>query len=469
MQPRAGMQTILPLVYLLPIIILIEGFASIAVEILTIRQLLPVAGSNVVVTSLIIGIFLLFLALGYEKGGRASTHLHQVLRRNFFIVALLCGFGLSYTFIATFFSAIQKISGPQVFYPLIAYLFAVLAPTIYLLGQTLPITMNIVKQDQSAGAIAGKALGLSTIGSFLGALLTTLVLMHFFGLAWTVFIVFSLLILLTLLLCQNMMSFLMAFTLSTFASAIVFWLNVGLEKNLFLLTDNYANYEVLNSHNANLPAGARILKINDVYSSYIDNDNTSFIYIKEIRQRILNDLKLHDAEILVLGAGGFTLSAGDSNNNHFTYVDIDDRIRQVVEPNFIEKIKDTLIADDARNYLKTTNKKYSIIVLDAYSDVRALPAHLLTHEFMKSIKSHLTDDGYAMFNIIANPTYTDAYSRRIDNTIRSVFGSCTATPSHFINNRANIIYICGTHGRVDDKTVYVDNLNRSATDSLGWY
>ena len=56
--------------FLLPLIILIEGFISIGIEILTIRQLLPVAGSSVIVTSLVIGILggiivgkLLFLIL----------------------------------------------------------------------------------------------------------------------------------------------------------------------------------------------------------------------------------------------------------------------------------------------------------------------------------------------------------------------------------------------------------------------
>ena len=55
---------------LLFLIIFIEGFVSVAVEILTIRQLIPFAGSNVVVTSLIIGIFLLFLSIGYWRGGK---------------------------------------------------------------------------------------------------------------------------------------------------------------------------------------------------------------------------------------------------------------------------------------------------------------------------------------------------------------------------------------------------------------
>src|SRR3990167_10155016 len=100
----------LPLLYLLPLIILIEGFTSIAIEILTIRQLLPVAGGSVIVTSLIIGIFLLFLAIGYDRGGRTQGDLYFILRRNFFISGIWVGVGLSYLFITFFFAQIEKVT-----------------------------------------------------------------------------------------------------------------------------------------------------------------------------------------------------------------------------------------------------------------------------------------------------------------------------------------------------------------------
>ena len=128
MQARTDTQALISMKYLLPLIILIEGFASIAVEILTIRQLLPVAGGSVIVTSLIIGIFLLFLAMGYERGGHFASNLYPRLRRNFAIAAIWVGVGLSYSFIHYFFDTIQKNTGPHVIYALIAYLLIILAP-----------------------------------------------------------------------------------------------------------------------------------------------------------------------------------------------------------------------------------------------------------------------------------------------------------------------------------------------------
>lgn len=468
MQPRTGLHTLISLRYLLPFIILVEGFTSIAIEILTIRQLLPVAGGSVIVTSLIIGIFLLFLALGYEKGGRIEEHLYHILRRNFIIVAVWIGVGLSYSFIIYFFSFIQKYSGPHIIYPLISYLVVVLAPAIYLLGQTLPITMNIVRQDRLAGAIAGKAMGLSTVGSFLGAVFTTLILMHYLGVAWTVFIVFLLLIMLALMLSQTRVSLIFVSILSIACSVLVYLINISVERNMFVLTDNYANYQILNSSNSNLAPGQRILVINEIFSSFTDADNKAFEYIEEMRKRIFDDLQIRGQDILVLGAGGFTLSAGDVSGNHFTYVDIDANIKKVVQPDFIATIKDTLIADDARTFLNATDKKYRIIVIDVFSDYKAIPAHLLTYEFMLNIKKHLLEDGYALFNIIANPTFQDPYSKRIDNTIRAAFGSCVATPINYFDSATNIVYICAKNSKANDRVVYVDNLNNSTTDSFNW-
>lgn len=472
MQPRLDMHALFSMKYLLPLIILIEGFASIAVEILTIRQLLPVAGGSVIVTSLIIGIFLLFLAIGYERGGHFESNLYSRLRRNFAIAAVWVGIGLSYSFIHYFFDAVQKVTGPHAVYSLIAYLIIILAPSIYLMGQTLPITMNIVRQDRLAGLIAGKALGLSTVGSFLGAIFTTVILMQYIGVAWTVFIVFALLMLLTILLSHSSRSLLVTSVLSLIIGFFIFYLNVVNEYKKFKLTDTYANYSILTHENS--PAlisnqSGKVLVINEGYNSYIDQNKNTFPYIDAISKIIFDDLQFRNSNILVLGAGGFTLSQNDAGLNHFTYVDIDSQLKKVVEPDFIPVIKDTLIIDDARHFLTKNNKKYDVIVIDVYSHIQSIPAYLITQEFMQVIKNHLNEKGgYAIFNVIANPLFNDHYAKRVDNTIRSVFGSCTVIPIKYANELSNLIYACSNLTNVNDRVIYTDNMNTSTTDSFAW-
>ena len=461
-------KTLFPIYRILPLIILVEGFISIAVEILTIRQLLPVAGGSVVVTSLIIGIFLLFLALGYRKGGRIQENLQQVLAFNFQISAIWLGVGLSYVFILLFFNTIQTLTGQHIVYPLIAYLLLITAPLIYILGQTVPLTMNMAKENKSPGMLGGDTLGLSTLGSFLGAIMTALLLMHHLGVAWTVFIIFALLLILVLLLAESRFAFFSQLTIAFIAAWFIYSLNITFESKAFILTNNYANYQILTTHEFNPTSGGKTLSINNSYSSYINADKKGFLYIETIKQILFHDLRLENADILVLGAGGFTLSAENMHQNRFTYVDIDEQLKKVVVPDFQDKLNGDLIIDDARHFIHSVNKKYDAIIVDVFSNTRTIPAHLLTHEYMIELQQKLVVNGTIIFNMISKPSLNDPYSKRIDNTIRDVFTSCMVSPLTYANVITNIIYTCRNMRNQSDKTIYLDNLNTSTTDSFDW-
>ena len=467
MEVRSEITTLFPLNRILPVIIVIEGFVSIAIEILCIRQLLPVAGGSVIVTSLIIGFFLLSLALGYQQGGKRNANFQKVLRTNFFIAAIWFGIGLSYLFVEIFFYSIQKMSGPHILFPLIAYLVLVVAPLVYILGQTIPITMHMIRQTASAGKIGGNTLGLSTLGSFMGALVTTLICMYFFGVAWTIVINFLLLQFITILLVETRIAFYLQLFVTLVMTVIIYNLNIPAENSLFILTDNYANYQIRDSNNSSMAKGEKMLVINDGISSFINNEKHGLRYIELIKKMLFDDMKLQNADILVLGAGGFTVSAENKQHNKFTYVDIDNKIKKITVPGFIHEVDGSLIIDDARHYIQSVAKLYDVIISDAYSDVKAVPAHLLTYEYMQAIHKRLTANGLAIFNIVANPTLADPYSRRIDNTIRAVFSDCMVVPLVYANRATNIIYTCRNANQID-KQVYSDNLNNSATDSFAW-
>lgn len=455
-------KTLFSLPFTLPLVILFEGFVSIAVEILTIRQLLPVAGGSIIVTSLIIGVFLLFLALGYQHGGRSQVNPQKKLAKNFLLAAGWISLGLSYFFIDLFFYIIQKITGPSIVLPLLAYLLLITAPLIYILGQTVPMTMNMIKQETSVGQIGGNVLGLSTIGSFLGAVITTILLMQYFGVAYTVLFVVSTLLFTAFLLAEVRKNFAMQFSAALFIFCLCYVINVSIEKHFFVLTDNYANYQIQQRN-----ADEKILIVNDTMSSAINAKKQGFKYIEIIKKILFSDLNLHQEKILVLGAGGFTLSAEKTQHNQFTYVDIDKNIPRVVFPHFINKSNDTFVADDARHYLQTTPKLYDVIVSDTYSDPKAIPANLLTQEYFYALKKRLAINGVAIFNIIANPTLQDSYSKGIDNTIRSIFNNCMAIPVVYADKVTNIIYAC-YNNQTNDKHLYTDNLNHSTTDSFSW-
>lgn len=444
-------------------IILIEGFVTISLEILTIRQLIPFAGSSVVVTSLIIGVFLLFLAYGYRKGGYYTVNYQQILLKNFSFSAIALGLGLSYFFIDSFFGFVEYYFNANVLVPLVIYLLAITAPIVYRLGQTVPITFNLFNKTERVGLLSGRILHLSTIGSFAGAVLTSLLLLNFLGVAWTVFINYACLVILILLL-KNEIFPVKHLLLLGLAGVFIFIINIQFEKKYFILTNNYANYRVVNIREPESHQSAKLLQINDSPSSYLNEQAQGFPYVEKIKQILFKDLQLTNKNILVLGAGGFTLSATDTQNNHFTYVDIDPQIASVAKPHFIKTINGKVIADDARHYLHVLSEKYTAIVVDAFSNRMSIPAHLLTYESMLAVRRALEPNGVAIFNIIANPVLNDKYSKRIDNTIRAVFSSCMVAPLEYSQQLTNILYVCHQAGQEIDKTVYNDNLTSSTLD-----
>lgn len=442
---------------IIQLIILLEGFVTISLEILTIRQLIPVAGNSVIVTSLIIGVFLLFLAYGYRKGGSYTADFLAVLKYNFILAALGLGIGVSYLFIKSFFLLVMQITGGNIFITLLLYLLLITAPLVYLLGQTVPITLNLYKEQQTIGAAGGKVLHLSTLGSFLGAVLTSLLLMNYLGVAWTVFINYIILALLIVLLAQFPKDSVQIAVLAL-AGVLIYIVNIHAERKQFLLTDSYNNYQLVKHADANM------LFINDSASSSINTDLQGFPYIEYIKTILFHDLKLRNKSILILGAGGFSLSAANTYGNHFTYVDIDPNIRDVVQQHFLANINGDFIAADARQFLNKKGHTYDVIVGDTYSSQTAIPAHLLTQEYFASVYQALNRPSIAIFNIIAHPTLADAYSKRVDNTIRSVFKNCMVMPLPYTAQSANIIYLCTKSLNEGDTMIYRDNKNRATLD-----
>lgn len=455
---------LVPIIYLkylmlltLLAILLLEGFITISVEILTMRQLMPFYGNSVVITSIIIGFFLLFLALGYWRGGMQRGNFFERLSRNYLLSLVWIGIGLSYSFIKLFSYATTVILALPFLMSLTLYLVLVLAPIVYWLGQTIPITTNLFNQNQSISKISGSALFLSTLGSFLGALVTSLLLFQYFGVAWTVVINCVLLFILVLKLNKHTQYSWWVFFLFALVLLLIKNLNVDDDSRVFKLTNNYGNYQVVDSDEE-----SRMLKINESASSMITADKKGFAYIELIRHILFEQLNLRNRELLIIGAGGFSLTANGTNDNQVTYVDIDPEIKAVAEKYFLkDTIKGNFIGDDIRLYLNQTQQQFDVIIADAYSNDIAIPASLLTVEYFEQLARHLKPSGLLVINSIASPLFRDDYSRRLDNTIRKVFPHCAMIPLRW-DGIGNLIYVCPKNN--PDTSLYTDNLNSATFD-----
>ncbi|MGB8300702.1 MAG: fused MFS/spermidine synthase [Azonexus sp.] len=434
-------------------IVFIEGFSSLGAEVIALRRLVPHVGSSIVVTAPTIGFFLLALALGYASGAKVAADYRVIVARNFLIAAALAGFGLAGVTVDWLFAHLQP--------ALVAYVVfigGILCPLAWLLGQTVPILTNLMKAERT-GEASGMALYWSTLGSFLGSLSLSLLVMQWLGVSAAVVACSLLLVVGTLLLGGRNLKIAL-FCASTAAIAIGFNLHHDVTADTA-----YAEYIV---GPADLPGQSdpRAFWVNKSTASLIDDSEPPNYtrYIKHLRQILLDELAFREREILVLGAGGFTLSHREPMNR-YTYVDIDPAIREIAERHFLrEPARAEFIADDARRFVATTERRFDAVVVDVYSSHTSIPSHLVTQEFWEGARRVLKPDGVLLANLILDGRLETPYARNLLATIDSVFGRCAVDVLHKAKTLANVEVTCFASSKPGPTGIYVDEKNRADLD-----
>ena len=446
-------------------ILFLEGFVSVSLQMLMMRQLVPFVGSSVVVSSLVVGFFLASLSAGYAIGGRIKENHIKRLSRNLIMSAFLLSIGISYPVMDYTFNLLNEYINNPLF-EVSLYLLVFLSPIVFMLGQTVPLLTNFYK-SKSVAEIAGDSFAINTIGSVLGSIVTALVFFYYFGMAKTILIdVFFLGVVLSLLLdSKNYLKYGITFVC---VFAIAYNLNVNYEKDNFKLTNAYNNYEIINEK-INPEESLKIFQMNRSYSSGIYSNGKNWQYIETTKAILFGKghQELKNAEILVLGAGGFTLSANNNiPDNNFTYVDIDPDIKKVAEKHFLgKKIKGKFIAEDARLFVKKSKIKYDAILVDLYSNKSTIPWHVLTSEFVSDVKKATAEGGIVIFNIIAGGFFDDQYGKNIYNTINYNFPYCHSFPFSYKNGKTNILYAC-KNVKETKKSIYIDDVSRSPIEEI---
>jgi hypothetical protein len=138
-------------------------------------------------------------------------------------------------------------------------------------------------------------------------------------------------------------------------------------------------------------------------------------------------------DVLILGAGSGTdvAAALQHGAKHVDAVDIDPVILRLGAERHPDKPysdpRVTMINDDARHYLRTTSKKYDLIVFalidsltvqSSFSGVR-LESYMFTKESFEAVRDHLSPRGVmALYNYFREKWLVD----RLANTVAEVFG-----------------------------------------------
>lgn len=438
---------------LLYLIVFIEGFCSLGAEVIALRQIIPHMGSSIVVTAPTIGFFLLALALGYRDGAKVEADYRAVVARNFLVAAILAGAGLAGVSVDLIFESIGV--------PALAYLLfigAVLCPIAWLLGQTVPVLTNLV-EHRRAGAASGYALTWSTLGSFLASLSLSLVIMQWLGVSAAVALC-GLLLLVGYLICvaRTWRAVSIAALVSLLTASANLWLRP-------VVDTAYASYAVVPVQRSGT-INPRAFKNNNSVASLIDDSDPPrhARYIEHVRGILLDGLGMRGREILVLGAGGFTLSQREPSNS-YTYVDIDPAIHEIAEQRFLhEPVRGEFIADDARRFVRRSQRRFDAVVVDVFSSHTAIPAHLVTREFWQDTRRVLAGDGAMIANLILDPRLATPYARNILATIESVYGRCAVEVLQKQQPLSNVVVTCRNDHPPQPASLYVDERNAADFD-----
>ncbi|WP_366520741.1 fused MFS/spermidine synthase [Zoogloea sp.] len=410
------------------------------------------------ITAPTIGLFLLALALGYASGARVSEGYARVVARNFLVAALLVGLGLTRWTVEGLFAHLQPAG--------VAYLFfvgGVLCPVAWLLGQTVPVLTNLMNHRRT-GEASGYALYWSTLGSFLGSVSLSLLVMQWLGVSAAVLVCALLLAVGSLGLAGQDPEGALGARLAALGVAGVVVVP-GLVPAGGVTDTAHADYSVTP---VALPGyqDARAFFVNNSLASLLDEAEPPRYarYVTHLRRILLEELAFRDRQILVLGAGGFTLSHREASN-HYTYVDIDPEIRAIAERDFLRApIQGSFVVDDARRYVMATDRRFDAVVVDVFSSHTSIPGHLVTREFWQDARQVLAPGGVLLANLILDGKLETPYARSLLATLETVFGRCGVEVLHRSQPLSNVIVSCYASSQPGPRRIYQDERNPADLD-----
>jgi spermidine synthase len=382
------------------------GIGALATEITASRLLAPYFGSSTVVWANLIGIVLAALALGYWLGGRfADRHPRASLLGFIVLAASVCVAAIPFVakpFLDLTVEGLDETSAGAV----VGSFFAVLllfAPPVVLLGMVSPFAIRLaIASLETAGAVAGRLYALSTAGSLLGTFLPALVLIPAIGTQRT-FLVVSALLAVSACLVLGVRYLVVAGALA----ALVIVPPGAVKAHAGLMHEETSFYQYIQV--VERQDGRRALYLNEgvaVHSVWRPHTVLTggvwdaFLALPPLLGRPLE-------RVAILGnAGGTTARALGVfyPNAEVDGVELDPAVTAVGRRYFglDDSPRLTVYDADARPFLRSTDQRYDLIVVDAYHQPY-VPFYLATREFFRLVRERLTPGGIVALNVAAVP------------------------------------------------------------------
>lgn len=412
--------------------VFVSGMTTLAAELAAGRLIGNVFGTSNIVWASIIGLILIYLAFGYFLGGRwadadpTPAALYRVLAWGAFTLGLVPY--IAGPVLRSAASAFESLQVGILGASFVAVLVLFIVP-ITLLGTISPFAIRLSVDDTSrAGQISGQIYAISTLGSFIGTFLPTLVTIPAIGTKNT-FLVFSLLLLFVALAGLGRSGgrrAMLGHLWMPVLIAIVAALSSGqaLKDNTGQIYETESAYNYIQVAEQN---GFTILRLNEGQGIHSIYHPDTLQYNGPWDQFLASpyfyagrkpaDLK----RVAIVGlAAGTTARQMTAvyGNIPIDGFELDPKIVGVGQKYFDMNMPNlNVIIGDGRLNLERSPQQYDIIAVDAYRPPY-IPPHMTTQEFFQIAASHLTQDGVLAINSASVPG-----DRRLINGLATTMGT----------------------------------------------
>lgn len=409
------------------------GMSVMAVELGASRLLAPYFSSSQIVWTIIIGTIMIAMALGNVWGGRSADKNpdpDKLYGRMLVAAVWIAAIPFAGKFVILLVAALLVVTINTNFLIWAAFLscMIVFVYPLFLLGT---VTPSLVKYTVSSLDDSGKTVGTlgaaNTIGSIIGTFVPTFVSIPAVGTAAT-FVIFSGILLLlsaVYFVSEKRGAVKVIVSLVLFAAASFAGLSFGFafwENTLTLEDESVYNYLQVREDDRRVILSTNVLF--GVQSVYIKNDALTGMYYDYALAApfMLEEPQgAHDMLILGMGTGTYaTQCRRYFDSLEIEGVEIDEKITALAHEYFALDPAVPVTTYDGRAFLAGSDRKYDVIMVDAYQDI-TIPFQMSSQEFFTLVRSHLTENGVMIVNMNMIAQHENGINDYLQDTIAAVF------------------------------------------------
>lgn len=379
-----------------------EGALILMLELVSGKWLATIIGSSNLAWMTTLCVTMLGYLLGYFLGAKL------VKSKSNPIELLLQVLGLA-TLVLLAMPIVMRFA-PYVFLKLPFYLSLfslsaiVILPAVVLLSSTTAIIVQILSKskDNTADASqAGYVFACSTIGGVVGIIITGFFLLESVGYFIHSLIMVLIAICMLLMIPLPWKRYLLRYAIMLcLLFPVTIWAKISENSKSNVL---YQSDGIMGQLKVIENGSKRMLENNGATQSAINKNDLAGASIMNYVHAIgaISSVKPKDSRVLLIGmAAGSLVNEFSKLNFKIDVIDIDKRTLSIAKKYFnLNDGNYTFIDDDGRHYLRSTQKKYDLVIIDiSISDIQ--PYYLYTLEAFREVKKCLNSDGIFLINFI---------------------------------------------------------------------